>query len=212
MQKIYFINTVHEDIGKCNGDELHKILSKLSPEVVFLEALESNYSEYDQIKFSDFGVFHKRLEIKAIQKYSLERTFNYIAVLDFGHSEEFEEKYELVCKNNSHQRLLDYFNSLAANLGFSFLNSTQAIKLQDELRKLEEQIFNNPEEQKKVEDYIDNYENNMVENIYSFCRENHFDKAVFMCGVAHRKSMLQKITEYEESTNLKLDWEFPTEF
>ncbi|WP_338226990.1 hypothetical protein [Algoriphagus taiwanensis] len=148
----------------------------------------------------------------SIQKYFLESTFKYIPVLDIGHSEEFEKKYDFVCQNFEHQRLLNKLNSLASDLGFSFLNSPQAMELEDELRKLEEQIFNNPEEQKKVEDHIDDYENNMIKNIYSYCRENHFNKAVFMCGVAHRKSMLQKIAEYEEATDLKLDWKFPTEF
>ena len=92
MHNITFISTVHGEIGKCNADELHKIIEKISPEVVFLEALEDTYSEYEKILFSSFGVFHKKLEIRAIQKYGCNPPFKYIPVLDNGLSDSFEKK------------------------------------------------------------------------------------------------------------------------
>ncbi len=82
MHNITFISTVHEENGKCNADELHKIIKKISPEVVFFEALEETYSKYENSMFLSFGVFHKKLEISAIQKYSCNTTFKYIPVLD----------------------------------------------------------------------------------------------------------------------------------
>lgn len=65
MHSITFISTIHKQIGKCNADELCKILEKITPEVVFLEALEDTYSEYQQDIFLNFGVFHEKLEIRA---------------------------------------------------------------------------------------------------------------------------------------------------
>jgi len=40
MPNITLISTVHKEIGKCNADELCEIIEKISPEVIFLEALE----------------------------------------------------------------------------------------------------------------------------------------------------------------------------
>lgn len=82
MHNITFISTVHVEIGKCNADELCKILEKVSLDVIFLEALEDTYSKYQQNIFSLFGVEHKKLEIRAIQKYSIISQFEYVPVLE----------------------------------------------------------------------------------------------------------------------------------
>lgn len=50
---------MHKEIGKCNTDELTNIIEKISPEVIFLEALDGSYSKYDKMIFSAFGVYHK---------------------------------------------------------------------------------------------------------------------------------------------------------
>ncbi|MBY5951607.1 hypothetical protein KUV23_11515 [Algoriphagus marincola] len=212
MKKITFISTIHKEFGKCNAEELQRILNKISPEVIFLEALESTYSKYERMTFSSFGVLHQKLEIQAIQKFSFQRSFEYLPVLDVGLSEEFEKKYNQVCQNPELQRHLDNFNSMASKFGFTFLNSKEAIELQDELRKFEENLFNNPEKQKIVDGHIDDYENNMIKNIYAFCVENHFDKAVFMCGVAHRNSIIQKIRKDKRMMELGIEWSFPNSF
>jgi hypothetical protein len=57
MGHITFISTIHKEIGKCNAKELYKIINKLSPEVIFLEAVDETYSEYEHYLFSTYGVF-----------------------------------------------------------------------------------------------------------------------------------------------------------
>jgi len=78
MHHITFISTVHKENGKCNSDELCEIIEKISPDVIFLEALENTYSDYDEMRFSSFGVFHNKLEIRAIQKYSFNINWKYV--------------------------------------------------------------------------------------------------------------------------------------
>ena len=82
MQNITFISTIHEELGKCNPIRLCKIIKNINPEVIFLEALNETYSEYQKHLFSTFGVFHKKLEVSAIQNYSLDYSFEYVPVLD----------------------------------------------------------------------------------------------------------------------------------
>jgi hypothetical protein len=176
--------------------------------VIFLEAFEANYSEYKQMLFSQFGVYQERLELKTIQKYSLNHTFEYVPVLDIGLSDEFETKMEIVSENREYQRLLDNYILLETDHGFQFLNSKKNIALQEEMRELENRIIDNKIIHQKANESIDAYEHSMLSNIYSFCKEKSFHTAIFMCGAAHRITITQKIAEYETKENIKLNWTF----
>ncbi|MBD3615369.1 MAG: hypothetical protein HUJ22_02265 [Gracilimonas sp.] len=206
MPNITLISTVHKEIGKCNADELCEIIERISPEVIFLEALEKTYSDYEESLFSSFGIFHKKLEISAIQKYGFNTSFKYIPVLDNGLSDSFEKKYNIVCEKKELQILIDNFDSLAAEHGFKFLNSVESIKLHDEMRMLEERLLSESEINKVANEDIDTYENSMIRNIYSYCKTSKFNTAIFMCGVAHRKSIIEKIEKFKAQEEIDLSW------
>jgi DNA-binding protein Fis len=53
---------------------------------------------------------------------------------------------------------------------------------------------------------IDEYENPMIRNIYSYCTNNQFSSAVFMCGAAHRKSIIEKIQKFKTEEQVYLIW------
>jgi hypothetical protein len=206
MNNITFISTVHKEMGKCNADELCAILEKVSPEIVFLEALGNTYSNYDKTLFSSFGVYHKKLELKAIQKYCHSSSFKYVPVLDNGQSDSFEKKYEIVCENTQFQTMLDDFNSLASEQGFLFLNSSKSIYLQEKMRTFAHRLVLDNKLNKTANEDIDAYENSMMRNIYSYCRNNQFDKAVFLCGVAHRHSIIEKIESFNSKEKININW------
>lgn len=207
MYNITFISTMHKEIGKCNADELYNILKEESPEVVFLEALESTYSSTEQAMFSSFGQYQQMLEIKAIQKYFNGSSIEYIPVLDFGLSDLFTKKYEQICENIQHQEMLDEFNSLAKTNGFQFLNSQFSITLHQRMRIFEKQLLLNQNELYEVVNAeIDAYENSMIRNIYSYCRTKRFEKAVFMCGSAHRQSIIEKIRISNIKERMDINW------
>jgi hypothetical protein len=144
MCNITLVSTTHKANGKCNSDELLKIIEKICPEVIFLEALESNYTDYDHLLFSQFGVNNNRLEINAIQKYGQNHTPECVPVLDTGLSDEFYIKCRIVLEVSrgrekkseytEYQQLLDNYNLLEKKYGFQFLNSEKSIELQEEMR------------------------------------------------------------------------------
>lgn len=206
MNQITFISTIHKEIGKCNADQLYKIIEKLSPKVIFLEAVDKTYSEYENYLFSIYGVYHNKLEISAIQKYNLNNSFEYVPVCESGLSDVFNSKIKIVCQNKELQQLIDKFNSLAEEYGFKFLNSQECINLQEEMRVLESRILNDSEIDKIVKADINAYENPMISNIYSYCKNNHFGSAIFMCGAAHRKSIIQKIEKSKTEEQVNLTW------
>jgi hypothetical protein len=215
MQNITFISTVHEEIGKCNSDELHKIIEKISPEVVFLEALDDTYSNYEQYLFSSWGTYHRKLEIKAIQKYCSNTSFVYVPVLDSALFGAFDKKSDIICKNIEFQKLLCNFQSLASELGFKFLNSTDSIRLYEEMTNLGNSLLSHTDLNKAVDEDIEAYENSMLQNIASYCRNNQFNRGIFMCGVAHRKSILEKVSKFNSQEEVNVDWMiyngFPTQ-
>ncbi|MDR0306240.1 MAG: hypothetical protein LBI42_05290 [Chitinispirillales bacterium] len=208
MYNITFISTVHKENGKCNSDELHKIIELISPDVIFLEALKDTCSNYERMLFSRFGVFHKKLEISAIQKYSQSHSFEYVPVLDTGLSDEFDTKIKIVTELSEYQRLIDKHNLLTIEYGFPFLNSEKSTQLHREMRELEKQIFADNEAFQKANASIDAYENSMLHNIYAYSKENMFNKAIFMCGSAHRESIIDKIGKFDTEEDLKLSWKF----
>ena len=206
MHTITFISTTHEKNGKCNADELYYILKKESPEVVFMEALKNTYSKYDETMFSSFGVYHQQLEIKAIQKYQKDATCAYVPVLDNGLSDLFDNKYKQICEYREFQVLFDEFNIIVKTNGFEFLNSQLCITLHQKMRILEDRLLNNSELNAAVNADIDAYENEMLQNIYSYCSSHQFNKAVFMCGSAHRQSIIEKIRIFNSKNEMDINW------
>ena len=211
MQTINLISTLHEEKGNCNAEELCKIIEKLNPDVIFLEALESTYSEYDMLRFSEFGIYHNKMEIKALQHYSQIASFDYVPVLDDGLTDAFDNKFNLVCIDHEFQTIVDNYNSLAICNGFKFINSKESTNLQDEMRKFENHYFNGSEIEIEFNKSIEIYENAMIANIYYYCKKNHFNNAIFLCGVAHRKSIIEKIEKFQSNEEIKINWKFYTD-
>lgn len=208
LPRITLISTVHKEIGKCNSEELCKIIETLNPDVIFLEAFENSYSDYLNFLLSQFGVLQERLEFKALQIYSQNHTFQYVPVLNYELSDDFETKLEIVSNNMDYRSLFDNYISLETENGFQFLNSEKQITYQEQMRELENRIIDNNVMHQKANESIDAYEHSMLRNIYLFCKDNSFESAIFMCGAGHRKTITQKIKEYETEEKLKLNWTF----
>jgi hypothetical protein len=65
MYNITLIATEHKESGKCNSDELYKIIESINPEVIFEE--ETNDEKYHKY-YNEENSF-KSLEIQCIIKY-----------------------------------------------------------------------------------------------------------------------------------------------
>lgn len=206
MYHITFISTTHKENRNCNSNELCKIIGTIGPDVIFLEALPDTYSKYDEYLFTQYGIFHGKLEIEAIQKYQQIASFKYVPVLNFGMPEAFDRKYEFVTQHFDLQRKINVFNTLASEGGFQFLNSDLSTELQEDMRKLEDMILGDTILNKDAIEAIDTYENSMLEKIFSYSNVNYFKKAIFMCGVAHRKSISDKVTVKNFGRGIKLNW------
>lgn len=208
MKLITLISTTHINNGKCNAKELCNILVSEKPEVIFIEALEKSYTAYDREKYTSFGVYHEKLEIEAIQRYSNYDSFNYVPVLDNVIPESFDKKYKILYKSPQIQKMIEELDHLTRTEGFQFLNSQQNMVLQKKMRTLENKLLGENTLSKKVDSDIEFYENTMIQNIYTYCKNNAFSKGVFMCGSAHRESIIGKANNLSGKGKLDTYWQF----
>ena len=74
MHKITLVCTRHDKLGKCNSDELYKIIEKINPELIFEEIPPSYFDKYYINKSRN------NLETDIINKYSDAHTIKHIPV------------------------------------------------------------------------------------------------------------------------------------
>jgi hypothetical protein len=51
-------------------------------------------------------------------------------------------------------------------------------------------------------------ENYMLNSIYDYCQTNNFSQAIFLIGSAHRQSIINKISDFQQNKPIKLNWQF----
>src|SRR5690606_4930305 len=50
----------------------------------------------------------------------------------------------------------------------------------------------------------------MLENIYTFCRDNKFERGVFLFGAGHRRSLISKIQKARKTARTFIRWKLLT--
>lgn len=217
-KNITVISTRHADKGNCNSYELYNILEGIAPEVIFEEIPPSFFENY-YIEES-----RSNLESIAIRKYVANKNIRQIMVdSDDVPSNSFFRDYErmngrvegLIDINGYNFRTYtDEYIMLLSVYGFNFLNSILCENIQ---AKIDEavagglKVLNNEELfqlYNKMKEINQKREKLMLDNIYYYCKNNCFNKAVFTIGNGHRRSLKMKIEEYESSENIKINWLF----
>jgi hypothetical protein len=203
---ITLISTVHKAEGRCNGEDLFTVLQELGPDVIFLEANSESYTKYEKLLHHEFGQYHRRLELEAIQRYQEVAQAQYVPVLGTELSEALGMKLDLAGQSPEHRRLFAEYQGKTRLHGVRFLNTPDSENRQQQLRELEDRILGDHPLSKQVEEEIDAYEQSMLDNIDSYCSRNAFAVAVFLCGVAHRRSIVQKVETQKAGSGSGLVW------
>lgn len=215
---ITLISTRHSPIGKCNSFELYKIIESISPEVIFEEIPPSLFDRYYTHKTS------YNLESETIIKYlNTKKAINIPADSDDIPEQAFFENYRTMItaverltdiNGFNFRRLTNINREYVAAHGFGYLNSIQCIKIKIEIDEAIENGLKKLNDErlylayKLWKEYENKRENQMLQNIYDFSKDHNNKKAVFTLGSAHRKSIIQKIQEYEKKEPFKLNWVF----
>jgi hypothetical protein len=210
-KQITLISSSHEELGELNSNELYKILLGIKPEIIF-EELFFTRSRKNIYKYN----IDKTVETITINKFTYEHKVIHVPV-DFDYSYIINDVNIMYDKLNKiidekykgHNQKKSY---LISKYGFKCLNSDKFECIVDELKTIEKEIIIELNDDKLTNTFnqweIINKirEDEIVKNVFKYSKENDYDDAVLIFGVAHKKSILQNIRNYSNEYNLKMNW------
>lgn len=210
MHNITLISTNHTESGKCNSEELYKIIKFINPEVIFEELSSKRFDEYYNGTLTS-----ESLEVKCIKKYLQNHRVKHLPVDISNPNRPSIEifMFEEFGKDTEYKKIKIKHNLLKANYGFDYLNSDESIDLVEKWILREKRILESATHNEifchtyeLFFEEVDNRENAMLQNIYNYSKENQYNQAVFLLGCAHRKSIIEKIIECQKMSKIKLNW------
>jgi hypothetical protein len=227
MYNITLIGTIHNENGKCNADELYEILEDINPEMIFDElprsAFDMFYSDSFEMYYTN-SILRSRLppviplEVKCIRKYKQSYDTKIFPV-DIDVRQKLSKQDEIFMfhtffEYDEYIKLDNENTALVAQEGFHYLNSDKFLDYLVKKEVLEKNIMESEIQKDRLLDIYelfhaeqcDDRENGMLQNIYNYSKGNQYNRAVFLIGAKHQKSIMQKITEYEKLSEIKLNW------
>lgn len=213
MKSISLVCTVHVEAGLANVSELHALLERIRPEVLFLEIPPLAFSD-----FYETGV-RGNLESAAVNRYRDAHRVELVPVdlpapVDdfFSDAQYFYEKIER--QSFEYKRLVDQNRAHVRRYGFEYLNSEYCCNYWSELHKEMQAALKSLDDAKLNDLYkqwneaIEMRDRAMMTNIQSNCREHSFNKGVFLVGAAHRQSIIEKSMEQHDVHSSEVEWDF----
>lgn len=229
MQNVTLVCTIHSEVGKCNSDELYKILENINPEVIFEELppsfFEMYYSDSFDMYCANSFLLNRRLpvvplEVKCVKKYSQNYSIKIFPV-DIDVTQKLSKYQEEIffmlltfLKCEDYKKLDNEKEALIVQEGFHYLNSDKFLDSLEKKEVIEKNIIESEIQKNRLlsiyklfhAEQYDNRENAMLQNIYNYSKGNQYNQAVFLIGAEHKKSIIQKIPEYEKLSENKLNW------
>ena len=215
VYNLHFICTQHRETGVCNSTELHRIIDGISPEIIFEELpiaiYETIYKE--QIRTT--------LESDAIKLYLQNKSIDHIPVDTFERPKHHDENVARLLRDLTEsakresfnlRRIIDQFDAIVAQKGFSYLNNESNDKAHEilEIQKQKALAILNNEWLNEIanadKEIIENRENVILDNVYRYSKDNEYETGILFIGAGHRKSMFRKIADRKKLKKTKINW------
>lgn len=211
MTSITLLSSFHRTLGKCNADELYRIIESIQPDVIFEELPIDIFANLYLL-----GYAANSLEAKTIKRYLIKYPIKHIAVDTYPKKpEELLFNANIICDaSKEYQKLWEQELVKIEEDGYTFINSDDCFNIIDKLRLIEKTVVaeaKNLELQTEYEAELrlhDNRENIMLANIYKYSISQPFNNGLFICGAEHRRPLMEKIKIYKNYSNTKLNWNF----
>ena len=123
--------------------------------------------------------------------------------------------YESIAKRSpEYIELINTQRSLIGLKGHTILNNSNFHELLEKMHAVEESTLSEINDPALSYKYNynrmldDKRDDEMLRNIYHYSTQHLYNKALFICGVDHRKSIIRKISAYERREISKLNWTF----
>jgi hypothetical protein len=213
MYNITLICTHHSDFGKCNSEELYKIIESIRPDVIFEELTQELFDKFYKEKSIPF----ETPEIKSVKRYIKEHTAYHFPV-DINVSENLSTKeikyfFDTLGKYHVYKKLDEDQKKLTFEEGYVFLNSKRNEDLIEEKKVVEKTLIGfeiNGNQLSRICDFFyeeqHKREHEIIKNIYNYSEKIIYNQAVLLLGSGHRKTVFEKIKKYESEKDVKLNW------
>jgi hypothetical protein len=216
MNCISLVCTVHEEVGLANVSELHAILMRICPKVIFLEVPSAAFSDFYETREQ------RNLESIAVRIYLESHLVELVPVDLPTPKREFFEDHEQMhmrirAASHEYRQLLNLNSEYIRRYGFAYLNSEYSSKAQSDIDAEILSTIRELDDSKLLEINGLWMETNRLreiewmENILRYCRLNTFGTGVFLVGAAHRRSMIEKSREQQFIDSVRLQWNFIVE-
>ena len=213
MYNITLICTMHKEIGKCNSNELYNIIEKENPEIIFEEfdisRTDDEYYKNGHYKYQGSC----SVETTTIMKYLENHQVIHIPVDTYDLLNVPKDMYSKISRvNEEYDNLVKMNFLLSCQHGFPYLNSIECSDMLEKIRRFEEETIGHLNDKVLFDTYkswqlvTDNRENEMLNNIYKYSKENKYNNAVLITGAEHGKPILSKAKEYNIKENLEINW------
>ncbi|HEV8335457.1 MAG TPA: hypothetical protein VGR67_03475 [Candidatus Polarisedimenticolia bacterium] len=210
--RVSVVGTVHEEQGLANVSELHVILERIRPEVIFLEIPSAAFDDF-------LDGTRSNLESIATRRYR--DTHNVVLVpVDLPTpGEEFFRNFEYLRErvrnaSTDYRRLIGWDNHYISDYGFAYLNGQRCSELWSEIYAAMQAAIEQLEDHKLIE-IFDSWKHTnelrdraMLKNIEDYCTLNPPENGVFLVGAAHRRSLANKSREGRGVGSLRIEWDF----
>jgi hypothetical protein len=216
MNHVSLICTVHGEIERANVAELHAILARIQPDVIFLEvpaaALDEFYVERSR----------HNLESLAVTQYGKGRQIKLVPVDLPTPEREFFEDHEhlhnrVLEESFQYRQLLMTNHARMQRYGFAYLNSEYCDKhwldtyeeMLTVVRRLGDprllSIYDRVVRKLEARDV------EMMSRILSFCKSNEFEKGAFLVGAEHRCRIVELAKEQLSASPASIQWDWKVE-
>jgi hypothetical protein len=192
--------------------ELYKIINTIKPEVIFEELDLNSYNDH----YGQEGPYST--ETTAIYKYLQYNNIQHIPVdtYDMTNFTKEEKKYmdNIILNNNiEYRNIFEKQMKLVYSNGYKFLNGEECSLMLLELQKIERIVQEQLCDDKLTYIYkkwikINNErEEEMIKNIYKYCKNNLFNSGLLITGADHRNSLKRKLQNYCDN-DININWSY----
>ena len=219
MYNVHVIFTHHSAEGKVNSYELLKLIESLQPDVIFEEI---GHEAYDLLYIQQIRT---KLESDSINAYLMTNDLEHIPVDTFelpdGYHSRQNHLLEVLNRHfyksvRHHNAFTNLVNSSTVG-GFPFLNSDENDTLINDLEHEQNQHLaelgdDNLNQIAALRSEVNSKRDEvMIDNIYKYAELKEFQKAVFLIGAGHRRSIKSKLDKIEPRYGVEIKWHFLAE-
>lgn len=213
MYNITLVCTHHSEFGKCNSDELYKIIDSIKPDVIFEELTEDLFDKFYNQEIIPF----EPPEIKSVKRYLQDHTTSHFPV-DINQSDtisdvEIQYLFNTLSKYEAYSQLAENHKKFVFQEGYEFLNSKKSEELIEEKKSLEKSLLGfqiSKDRLLRIHDLFyseqHNREHQIIKNVYNYSEKIGYNQAVLLLGSGHRKTIFEKAKMNEYKSHVKLNW------